>query len=753
MAGDTTEPSDPARPSVGSVVGTAAVGGDVNMQGGVVAGRDIRIDQLQQTTVLPTPVPGLSGRLQLPRDVGDFTGRTDELDQITALLELAREQSPTATPVLLVNGMPGVGKSALGLHLAHLLRDDYPDAQLYVRLSGVGEPTVTAADALDRWLRALGVQPEQLPGSFEERVDLYRTLLAKQRALVLLDNALDHEQVEPLRPATAGSLVLVTSRSDLSGTDGVTPYRLQPMATGEGVELLGRLVGVERVAADQDAAEQVVQLCGGLPLAIRLAGASLATTATRNLPLSRLEDRLTDARRRLDELDEEADGRRAVRASFQLSYEQLPGQLSLVFRWLSLLQVADVAAGVVAALVDVGLEDAKGWLRALANAQLVEPVGPTGERYRLHDLLALYADELAEKDPSEDRQAAVKRALAWYRNHAQRMDDLLNVGSAELEQLAQGDSELAENAQVDPAGVQATLIQQALDWFEVEQASLVSVQRQAAQLGEHQTVWKLAISLFRFFDWRKHWGDWQATQELALEVARELGDSAAQCRFLDGLGTAFGQQRRFVEAVTYFEQSLMICAEGGDRYREAWVRCHLGIVCAQQGRLVESVASLEQSLVIFRELRNRNGESQTLNNLALVYSQQEKHVEAAAHLEQNLVIFRELGNRYREGQTLNNLGNVYSRQRRLVEAIACCEQNLVICRELGDRHGEAMALHNLGMAYEAQGARDRAEQYVTQALAIYQELQAPETDRVAAWLAELHRPRGLRSVLTRWRRR
>jgi tetratricopeptide (TPR) repeat protein len=788
MADDRPQEPDAGRVEVESVQGTAAFGGDVHQQAKYLAGHTMNVT-VQEAQPMPPP----AARLQLPPDVGDFTGRTSELAELQELLGQARDRNRTATPVLLVNGMPGVGKSALALHLAHLVQHDYSDAWLYVRLSGVGEPTVTAADALDRLLRALGVAPEQLPAEFEERVDLYRTLLAGQRALVLLDNALDRAQVEPLRPAGAGSLVLVTSRSDLPGMDGVSAYRLQPMVAGEGVELLARLVGSDRVAVDQGAAERVVAMCGGLPLAIRLAGASLATTATRSLPLGRLVDRLADARGRLDALADEADERRAVRASFQLSYGQLPGELARAFRSLSLLQVPDVTAEVVAALVDVELEKAQGWLGALVNAQLVEPVGPTGERYRLHDLLALYAAELAEQDPAEQRQAAVTRVLVWYLEQAKGMNGLLNIGNADLEQLAQGDSELAEQARADPAGLQTRLMQGASGWFEAERASLVAVQRQAAELGEHEAVWRLASGLAMFFNRRKHWGDWQATHERALQASRKTGDRKAEGLTLGNLGIVYREQRRFVEAISCFEQDIAICRELRDRLGEAQALGNLGNVYYQQRRFAEAIDSYQQNLAICRELGDRQIEGKTLSNLGNVFQGQRRFAEAIDSFQKCLLIYQEVGDRYGEGTALGNLGNVYADQRRFGEAIDSFQKCLLICQELGDRYGEGMALGNLGTVYADQGRsgeatdsyqeslairrelgdrygegqtlsklgniyrelgdRDRAEQCLTRALAIFQELQAPEAEQAAAALAELHRPRGLRSLLAGWRRR
>jgi tetratricopeptide (TPR) repeat protein len=736
MAGDRPQRPDASRSDVGNVEGTASIGGDVHQQAKYLAGHTLNLT-VQEATTAPPP----AARLQLPPDVGDFTGRTGELSQLQELLDRARTQNPTATPMLLVNGMPGVGKSALVLHLAHLLRDHYPGAQLYVRLSAIGEPTVTAAEALDSFLRALGVRPEQLPATFQGRVDLYRTLLAEQRALVVLDNAMDREQIEPLRPASGGCLALVTSRSDLPGMDGVMRHRLQPMVAEEGVQLLGRLVGPERVAADQRGAERVVELCGGLPLAIRLAGASLTTTATRNLPVEKLVERLTGAHQRLDELADEADERQAVRASFDLSYQVLPVELAGAFRYMSLLQVPDVAAEVVASLVGIEQVEAEWRLRALVNAQLVEAVGPTGERYTLHDLLALYSAELVETDSPEDRQAALQRALAWYLQQTERMSRLLTPTPVDIDEFTRGASELADQAPTDPAGIRAALIQQALDWLEVERPSLVAVQRQAAHLGDHITVWRLADSLTEFFSWRKHWGDWQITHELALQAVRELDDRKAQARILDSLGTAFGQQQRSEEAIACFEQSLAICRDLDDRSGEGYALGHLGIVYSQQQRFAEATRCFEHSITIFEELGDRIGQGKSLNNLALAYLREERPTEAISPLESNLDLFRDLGDRYLEAQALANLGLALAMRLRLKEAAGYLEESLEIRRDLRDRFGQAQSLAIVGSVYALQGDMGRATQFLTEAQAIFAELQAPEAEKAVADLERLRKRR------------
>jgi tetratricopeptide (TPR) repeat protein len=263
--------------------------------------------------------------------------------------------------------------------------------------------------------------------------------------------------------------------------------------------------------------------------------------------------------------------------------------------------------------------------------------------------------------------------LAWYLDQTEHMKRALTIRRTNLEEFVQGDLELVEQARTDPAALQGALVQMALRWFEAERPSLVGVQRQAAEVGEHETVWRLAAGLTEFFDQREHWGDWQATHKRALLAARESGD--------------------------------------------------------------------------------RKGEGQALRSLGSVHSDQGRFAEGVDYQEQALAIFRELGDRYGEGLALITFGGILAQQGRFAEAVDLLEQSLAICQEFGDREDEGQALNALGEIYVAQGARDRAKQRFAQALAIFQELEAPEAEQVAATLAELRRPRGLRSLFTGGRRR
>jgi DNA-binding SARP family transcriptional activator len=355
----------------------------------------------------PTPVPR-----QLPPDVAGFTGREPELAQLDQVLAAAGQDGPVVIGA--IAGTGGIGKSALAVHAAHRLAGRFPDGQLYVDLHGAtaGLEPLAPLEVLGRFLRALGMAPAAVPTELEEASGTFRSRVAGRRLLVVLDNAADAAQVAPLVPASPGCGVLVTSRQALASLDGATHLHLGILPAEEATRLLGRLAGQERVAAEPEAAAEVARGCGYLPLALRIAGARLA--ARPGWPVAALAERLADAQRRLDELEVAEAG---VRASFAVSHRQLGAgddaldrAAAVAFGLLGLLDGPELGVPVVARLLDRPEEAAERVLERLVDAQLLET--PSPGRYRLHDLLRLYAREQASRQhPEPERAAALARAL------------------------------------------------------------------------------------------------------------------------------------------------------------------------------------------------------------------------------------------------------------------------------------------------------------------------------------------------------
>jgi DNA-binding SARP family transcriptional activator len=344
----------------------------------------------------------------LPPDVADFTGREDVVGGLRRLLGQEPGQRGTAVLVAAISGKAGVGKSAVAIRVAQQLRPWYPDGQLYVNLRGTEAHAPAPADILASFLRALGVDEAAVPDGLEERVRRYRARLADRRVLVVLDNAAGEAQVRPLLPPSAGCAALVTSRSRLAGLEAAHHAALEVLQSGEAVELLAKVAGAGRVAAEPTAARTIARLCGDLPLAVRIAGAKLA--ARPHWRLARLAERLGDERRRLDELRA---GDLEVRASFAASHQGQDTAMQRAFRLLGLLETPSFAAPTAAAMLDVTVSDAEELLERLVEAHLLEVGGqdPGGRTsYRFHDLLRIFARErLRVETPVADRQAALRR--------------------------------------------------------------------------------------------------------------------------------------------------------------------------------------------------------------------------------------------------------------------------------------------------------------------------------------------------------
>jgi DNA-binding SARP family transcriptional activator/tetratricopeptide (TPR) repeat protein len=653
---------------------------------------------------------------QLPLGGRDFTGRQDELAWLCKVLTGAGQHGPVVVGA--IAGTGGVGKSALAIHAAHQVAEQFPDGQLYVDLHGAtaGLHPLAPLEVLGRFLRALGMAPAAVPTGLEETSAAFRSWVAGRRVLVVLDNAADAAQVRPLLPASSGCGVVVTSRRALVDLDGAVHLQLEVLAPDEAVELLGRLAGRERVAAEPEAAVEVARRCGWLPLALRIAGARLA--ARPRWSVAALVRRLADAQGRLDELQVAETG---VRASLAVSWQQLDGSddpldraAAAAFGLLGVLDGPEVGVPVVARLLDQPEQAAEGVLERLVDAQLLETSRPG--RYRLHDLLRLYARELARKHHHEDeRAAALTRALGFYVATAWQTLPLLRPGDYRLtradERWRKGGLELADDAA-------------ALDWLETERANLLAAVRQAAATpgGPPEIAIQLTQALFGYFWVRSHWGDWVQANQIALGVARRVGDLAAQAQADNDLGGGYWRQGRYEEALAYGQQALALRRKLGDRRAEAGSLGNLGAIRQSQGRYEEALAYLQESLTILREMGDRRGQAHSLANLGELHQRLGRYEEALACLQESLAINRDMSDRSSQAESMGSLGVVYQRQGHYEEALACLQESLAIYRELGDRRGEVQSLYDFGVVYQRQGHYEEALAHLRESLAIRREL-------------------------------
>ncbi|MEU6035941.1 BTAD domain-containing putative transcriptional regulator [Actinomadura sp. NPDC047616] len=607
---------------------------------------------------------------QLPTDVADFVGRSPQIDMISDLLA---PPSPPALPLVAIAGMGGIGKTALAVHVAHRLAAAFPDGQLYANLRGIESSPVEPTAVLGRFLRALGVDPKAIPEDPGERVDVYRSRLAGRRVLVLLDNAADEAQVRPLLPGSSTCAVLITSRTRLTGLEGARLLDLDVLGVEDALELLERIVGSERVAGERDAAVEIARLCGFLPLALRVAAVRLASRPQR--PLFRFRGTLADERRRLDEL---ATGDLAVRASLSLSYHGLSAPTRRLLRLLSLLGPIDFAGWVPAALLNVSLDEAESLLDRLVEAQLLGICGAEragGLRYRLHDLVRVFARELAAGERHDDALARVFGCL-------------LALLEREHRKVYGGDYTTLHGTapRWTPVDVEEMLAGRPSNWLEAERSTILAAVQQSARMGLHELCWDLATTATTLFEAGGFLEDWSASHQVALAATRAAGNARGEAAVLNSLG-----------ALMVFRQS----------YGEA--RSHI-----------------EKAGAMFAELGERHGHALAQRNLALLDGLAGELETARQRYEQACAALRDVGDRYAEAHAKRGLAQIHMQRGEVGRARACLESALSICRDIGSRRGEAQMLHRLGEAYVEEGRLDAAERVFRQVLDIV----VPDGDRV-----------------------
>ena len=644
------------------------------------------------TTAAPRPA-------QLPADLPTFTGRQNELATVLRLLPDAGEAAP-AVVVSAVDGMAGVGKTALAVHAAHQVRDRFPDGQLFLDLHGFtqGIAPVEPADALERLLHGLGVPGEQVPPGLDDRAAAYRTVLDDRRMLILLDNAATEAQVQPLLPAAPGCLVLVTSRRRLTGLDCAHPLSLDVLPSDVAVELLTRVAGAGRLAdAPPGLVEEVARLCDGLPLALRLAAARLRARPAWNL--ADLAVRLRDARRRLAELEA---GQRSAAAAFQLSYQNLDPQQRQAFRLLGLHPGPDIDTFAAAALTGTTPADADRLLEILLDSHLVQQHAP--DRYQLHDLLRVYAAHAAEnEDPERRRLAAVGRLLDYY----------VHTATVALGLAYPDETDWLHIPPPDTAVPDIDLAERATAWLDAEHANLLA----ATLHGRPDRAITLATNLHRHLRTRGRYADARTLHAHAHAIARATGDRLGEHLTLRGLGDIHYLQDQAGPAIDCFERSLAIAREIGHRTGELHALRGLGDVHSWLGENEQAINQLQRSLAIAQEVGSHSGEVQALRGLGDVHSWLGEYEQAINHFERSLAITRENGSPT-ELQTLRGLGDIHRLQGRYEQAIDHYERSLAIAQEIGSPTGELRTLRSLGDIHRLQGRYEQAIDHLERSLAI-----------------------------------
>jgi tetratricopeptide (TPR) repeat protein/transcriptional regulator with XRE-family HTH domain len=664
---------------------------------------------------------------QLPAAVADFTGRAAELTALTRILDDARTEGTPGTVVIsAIGGTAGVGKTALALHWAHRIADRFGDGQLYVNLRGYdpAQP-LTAAQAIRGFLDALGVPAERIPPGPEAQAALYRSLLADRRMLIVADNARDEQQVRPLLPASNGTMVLITSRSQLSGlaaAQGARLLTLDVLRRTEAVQLLTARFGTARAAGEPAAVNEIARLCAFLPLALAVAAARAATRP--RFPLAALAAELADEAGRLDALDA-GDPASSVRAVFSWSTRQLTGEAARMFRLLGLHPGRDISVAAAASLAALAEPQAGGLLRELARAHLIAECAPG--RYVFHDLLRAYsADQARHADSRDEREAAIGRVLDHYL-HTASAAALLLVPSKEPVVLAPPRPGVAPGRPADKL--------QAMAWFEAEHRVLLAAVSLAAGSGFDAHAWQLPWAMASFLQARGHWQEWAATQRTALAAATRLGDTAAQAlssRLLALACTALGDHD---QAVSHYASSLALYQRLGNRLGEASIQQGLSLLANGQGRYADALGHAEQALRLYQAVGDKANEAEALNNVGWYCGLLGDYQQARAFCRQALTLCAETGDRWAEGDAWDSLGYAEHHLGNLADAVACYRRAFSLKQEVGDRFAAADTLTHLGDTHRAAGEPAEAREAWQQALAILEDLQHPDAGQVRAKLA------------------
>jgi DNA-binding SARP family transcriptional activator/Tfp pilus assembly protein PilF len=657
---------------------------------------------------------------ELPAPVAGFVGRAEELAALSALLEESARQRPGAVVISAIGGTAGVGKTALAMQWAHQAAVRFPDGQLYVNLRGYDpHQPMTAADALAGFLRSLGVAGQDIPAEEDGRAARYRSLVAGQRVLVVLDNARSEEQVRPLLPGAPTCAVVITSRDALAGLvarDGASRLELDLLPLDDAVGLLFDLIGA-RARAEPDATETIAEQCCRLPLALRVA-AELAV-ARPAVPLAELASELADQQQRLDLLHAGGDPRTAVRAVFSWSLQHLDTDAARAFRVVGLHPGPDFEAYAVAALTGTGLHQARAVLAVLARAHLIQPA--RSGRYGLHDLLRAYARELAAQDGEEEQQAALSRLFDHYLAAAGTAMDVLHPAQRHHRPRVSPPATVVPPV-TDPAAARA--------WLDAERAVLVAVTGHAAGQGWPTHATRLAATLFRYLDTGGHYPEAMTIHSHARTAAGRSGDRVGEAKALNHLAGVHWQQGRYQQAAEYLLQVLALFGQIGDRNGQGHALNNLGLVRRFQGRYQEAVGLHRQALTIYRETGDLAGQTLALNALGAGEGRQGRYHQAARSLRHALALATQIGDRIAECNAFLNLGIIGLRQGRYQRAADHLGRALAMSREVGYPSGEAEALIRLGDVRLRQGHPDEAAGQLHEALALYREYgdQAHEAD-------------------------
>lgn len=700
---------------------SVAVGGDAH--GPVLVNSPVHVSITHDPGPLRVTRPK-----SLPPDVADFTGRDEEVEGIEGISVRRR-----GSTVAVISGKPGVGKTSLAVRVAHRIESHFPDGVLYTDLRGVQPEPPEPAEIAGRLLHALGVPDDEIPADVHLRLDVYRRRTSELTLLIVLDNAADERQVRPLLVSGPDSRVLVTSRNKLAGLESAHRFDLETFPTRTSLEFLRNVTGRRFEGRDAQAALTVVDHCGHLPLALRIAAHRMLSH--RGLRIADLAAELQNEHHRLEAL---AAGDLAVRKAFNLSYRKLGKGCKNAFRALSHVPASDFGPGICGALTGAGDAQSARTLRKLAEANLIEPSAVPG-RYKFHDLLKEFAREKARKEPAAESSAGTKSMMLWLQHSALRAQFRI-AGVFEVEQPAD-------------SGAAMPSMEAALTWVEHELENAVAALCASESLGHPTDPVPLALSLCVVCETVGRWDEWATVCEAGLKASAGEGAAGLRAAFLAGKANIARYRREFAPALAYANQAYaeartaqepLLIADAGNllgcvlrdtgrhdeglplllqsleiferhevKHEVGKVLYNLGTVHRASGELDQAIAYFTRDLAVCIETSDEAGAAETLNTLALTYTEMGRADEAEELQRQSLTRFSRIGNPYKVSMVLNDLALTLRRQGRHQEALALHTEDVEICRSVQHVSGEAVAHGNAAEVLLLLGrhreAADRAE--------------------------------------------
>jgi tetratricopeptide (TPR) repeat protein/transcriptional regulator with XRE-family HTH domain len=713
--------------------------------------------------VAPGTAPAAATRT-LPRDTVSFTGRGHELARLLEAL-IPKAADAVVLGIYAIDGMAGIGKTTFAVHAAHRLAESFPDGQFFLPLHAhtSGQLPVGPADALASLLLTAGVAAQQIPPGLEARAAQWRDHVADKKILLLLDDAVGHEQVRPLLPGTGGSLVLITSRRRLAALDDAAQISLDILPPDDAAALLARLAARPGMGAGDPAVGEITRLCGYLPLAIGMLASQLRNHPARTE--AGLAAELAAARDRLALMRAE---NVSVGAAFGLSYTDLTPGPRRLFRRLGLVPGPSMDAYAAAALDGTTLAVARRHLDELYDQHLLAEPAPG--RYQLHDLLREHARSLAADDPAES-DAAVARLLDYYLHAALAAGQHFTPWTGAYRRPP---------PRLPPAEVpDLSTLAQAGAWLEADRANLHAAADCAADRACFPHAFALPVAMSGFLSARGHWDQSAALHRTALAAARRAGDRLGEADTLGELGivqrdtgdypAATGSLARalalygdagdlpgqanvlnqlgflhvltgdYPAATASQQQALALARRAGDRFAEGAALNHLGLMQHLTGDYPAAAASQQRALALFRDLGNLFGLAYALNDLGVVQQETGEYAAAAASQQQALTLFADLGNMLGQAQALNDLGLVQQETGEYAAAAVSHQQALTLFADIGTRLGQAEALNRLGELATRMTNTPLARKHHTQALAIARDLSAaPEEARALEGLGQCH---------------